>query len=99
MRLEPLGDTLGVVVNLQSTAARTGEEQATLSRNCQLQPGDRAFLQRTRHVDVVPAELRAQQRRDQAWADARGDRRREAQESLDILMESTPELGEDPRRR
>jgi len=98
MRLEPLGDTLGVVVNLQSAAARTREEQATLSRNCQLQPGDRAFMQRTRPVDVVPAELREQQRRAQAWADARGDRSRQAQESLEILMDSTPELAEDPRR-
>lgn len=99
IRLEPLGDTLGVVVNLQSTAARTGDELATLSRNCQLQPGDRAFMQRHRQVDVVPAEIRAQQRRAQAQADARGDRSRQAQESLDILMESTPELPVDPRKQ
>lgn len=99
IRLEPLGDTLGVVVNLQSTAARTGEEQATLSRNCQLQPGDRAFMQRKREVDVVPAHIRAQQQRAQAQADARGDRSRRAQESLDILMESTPELPVDPRKQ
>lgn len=99
IRLEPLGDTLGVVVNLQSTAARTGAEQATLSRNCQLQPGDRAFMQRERQVDVVPAGIREQQRRDQAWADARGDRSRQAQESLEILMESTPELPVDPRKQ
>lgn len=98
-RLEPLGDTLGVVVNLQSTAARTGDEQATLSRNCQLQPGERAFMQKERQIDVVPAELREQQRRDQARADARGDRSRQAQESLEILMESTPELPVDPRRQ
>lgn len=99
IRLEPLGDTLGVVVNLQSTAARTGEEQATLSRNCQLQPGDRAFMQRRRQVDVVPAHIRIQQQRAQAQADARGDRSRQAQESLEILMESTPELPADPRRQ
>lgn len=98
-RLEPLGDTLGVVVNLQSAAARTGAEQATLSRNCQLQPGDRAFMQRERQVDVVPAGIREQQRRDQSWADARGDRSRQAQDSLEILMESTPELPVDPRRQ
>ena len=99
IRLEPLGDTLGVVVNLQSTAARTGEEQAKLSRNCQLQPGDRAFMQRERQVDVVPAHVRIQQQRAQAQADARGDRGRQAQESLRILMESTPELLTDPRRQ
>jgi hypothetical protein len=99
MRLEPLGDTLGVVVNLQSTAARTGEEQATLSRNCQLAGDERALLQRARQVDVVSAEHREQQKRAQAWADARGDRSREAQESLEILMESTPELPRDPWRQ
>ena len=99
IRLEPLGDTLGVVVNLQSAAARTGAEQATLSRNCQLQPGDRAFMQRQRQVDVLPAGIREQQRRDQDWADARGDRSRQAQESLEILMESTPELPVAPRRQ
>lgn len=99
IRLEPLGDTLGVVVNLQSTAARTGAEQATLSRNCQLQPGERAFMQRDRQVDVVPVGIREQQRRDQSWADARGDRSRQAQDSLEILMESTPELPVDPRRQ
>ena len=99
LRLEELGDTLGVVVNVQSTAARTGEEQATLSRNCQLQPGDRAFLQRTRAIDVVPAHIRQQQQRAQAQADARGDRSLQARESLEILMESTPELPADPRRQ
>lgn len=99
LQLEALGDTLGVVVNVQSTAARTGEEQSTLSRNCQLQPGDRAFLQRQRQIDVVPAHIRQQQQRAQAQADARGDRSRQARESLEILMESTPELQADPRRR
>jgi hypothetical protein len=99
VRLEPLGDTLGVVVNLQSTAARTAEEQATLSRNCQLQPGEHALLHRPRQVDVVPAEIRAQQRRAQALADQRGDRSRQAQASLEILMGSTPELPVDPRRQ
>lgn len=98
IRLEDLGDTLGVVVNLQSTAARTGAEQATLSRNCQLEPGDRAFLQRRREVDVVPADIRLQQQQAQAQAEARGDRSRRARENLEILMESTPELPADPRR-
>jgi dUTP pyrophosphatase len=44
MQLEPLGDTLGVVVNLQSAVARTGDELEILSRNCQLAPGGRAVL-------------------------------------------------------
>jgi hypothetical protein len=41
--LEPLGDTLGVVVNLQDAKARNGDEATTQSRNCQLPEGQRAF--------------------------------------------------------
>lgn len=62
MELEPLGDTLGVVVNLQSGAALTGEELTVLSRNCQLAPGDRALMQRKRQFDGVDPALRAQHR-------------------------------------
>jgi len=60
MQLEPLGDTLGVVVNLQSGAATNGDELAILSRNCQLKPGERALLQPTRQIDVVDPSVRAQ---------------------------------------
>lgn len=56
--LEPLGDTLAVVVNLQDATARNGDEAMTLSRNCQLPEGQRAMLQRKRQVDVVDAETR-----------------------------------------
>jgi hypothetical protein len=45
--LEPLGDTLGVVVNLQDVAAKHADGATTLSRNCQLAEGQRAFLQGT----------------------------------------------------
>ena len=62
MELEPLGDTLGVVVNLQSGAAISGSELQILSRNCQLAPGENAFLQRKRQIDVVPSEICAQHR-------------------------------------
>lgn len=62
MELEPLGDTLGVVVNLQSGAAVSGSELQILSRNCQLAPGDNAFMQRKRQIDVVPPGIRAQHR-------------------------------------
>jgi hypothetical protein len=62
LRLEPLGDTLAVVVNLQSGAATTGDELEILSRNCQLQPGDRAFLQKNRQVDVLSPAIRAEQK-------------------------------------
>lgn len=59
LELESLGDTLGVVVNLQSGAATNGDDLEILSRNCQLAPGDRAFLQAERQIDVIPAGIRA----------------------------------------
>jgi hypothetical protein len=65
IELEPLGDTLGVVVNLQSGAATTGDELEILSRNCQLDPGDRALLQRNRQVDVIAPSVRAQHKANQ----------------------------------
>lgn len=65
LALEPLGDTLGVVVNLQDVTARNGDEAETLSRNCQLPEGERALLQARRQVDVVAPELREQFKRMQ----------------------------------
>jgi hypothetical protein len=65
-RLDPLGDTLGVVVNLQSGAATSGDDLEILSRNCQLEPGDRAYLQRNRQVDVLSPAVRAQHRANQS---------------------------------
>ena len=61
-QLQPLGDTLAVVVNLQSRAARNGDELEILSRNCQLAPGDRAAMQAQRRIDVLDPALRAQYR-------------------------------------
>ncbi|MEO6076049.1 MAG: restriction endonuclease [Dokdonella sp.] len=58
--LEPLGDTLGVVVALQNANARNGDEMETLTRNCQLGEGQRAFGQRNRQIDTVSPEVRAQ---------------------------------------
>ena len=66
MELEPLGDTLAVVVNLQSGAATNGDELEILSRNCQLEAGDRAFLQRTRQVDALSPSIRAQHKANNA---------------------------------
>jgi hypothetical protein len=60
LALEPLGDTLGVVVNLQDVAARNGDEAETLSRNCQLPEGQRAFMQTKRQVDAISPEVREQ---------------------------------------
>ena len=62
IRLEPLGDTLAVVVHLQNAAARTHDDMDTLSRNCQLAPGDNAFMQRPRTIDALDPAIRAQQR-------------------------------------
>ncbi|MEO7433329.1 MAG: hypothetical protein ABIR62_15155 [Dokdonella sp.] len=59
LALEPLGDTLAVVVNVQDLTAKTADGATTLSRNCQLIEGERAMLQGKREVDVVPAGLRA----------------------------------------
>ncbi len=56
--LEPLGDTLAVVVNVQNVIAKTSEEADTLSRNCQLQAGERALFQQKRQVDALDPELR-----------------------------------------
>lgn len=43
--LEPLGDTLAVVINVQDMLATTSEGADTLSRNCQLGAGERALFQ------------------------------------------------------
>lgn len=65
LELEPLGDTLGVVVNLQSGAARTGDELEILSRNCQLAPGERAMFQPNRQIDVIDPDIRRAHRANQ----------------------------------
>lgn len=65
LELEPLGDTLGVVVNLQSGAARTGDELEILSRNCQLAPGQRAMFQPNRQVDAIDPAIRRAHRANQ----------------------------------
>jgi hypothetical protein len=65
--LEPLGDTLAVVVNVQDVNAKTHDEATTLSRNCQLPQGQRSLMQARRQMDVVAPQLqrsfKAQQRR------------------------------------
>jgi hypothetical protein len=58
LALEPLGDTLAVVVNLQDVGAKSPDAAMTLSRNCQLPEGQRAFLQANRQVDVLAPALR-----------------------------------------
>lgn len=93
MTLEPLGDTLAVVVNLQSGAATTGDELEVLSRNCQLEPGDRALVQAKRDLNVIAPEVRAQHKASQALENDRArDRQREQEESMRILEATTPEM-------
>lgn len=93
LKLEQLGDTLAVVVNLQNAAARNGDEAETLSRNCQLQAGDRAFLQAKRQVDVLSPELRAKVQAQQRDASEDAERDRRAEEAAKILKLNTRELG------
>jgi hypothetical protein len=64
VRLEPLGDTLAVVVQLQDAAPANRDGMDTLGRNCQLAPGDHALFQRARTVDALDPAIRAQQRAD-----------------------------------
>lgn len=92
LELEPLGDTLGVVVNLQSGAARNGDELEILSRNCQLAPGDRAFLSRHRQVDVISPLVRDQHRRSQAQALQDAEWERKNAEAMEILEKTTPSV-------
>ncbi|WP_077441514.1 hypothetical protein [Rhodanobacter sp. C01] len=58
LALEPLGDTLSVVVNVQDVMATTSEGADTLSRNCQLGAGERAMFQQKRQVDALDPEVR-----------------------------------------
>ena len=81
LQLEPLGDTLAVVVHVQDAAPRDRDGMDTLSRNCQLAPGDHALFQRERTVDALDPEVRAQHRanaermRGQAQQQNAGDRK------------------------
>lgn len=64
--LAPLGDTLGVVVNVQDVTATTSAGADAVSRDCQLPEGQRAFLQPRRQIEALDPALRqafeAQQR-------------------------------------
>lgn len=91
-QLDPLGDTLAVVVHVQSRVARTGDELETISRNCQLAEGDRAFAQRERELDVIPREVRAQHAAQQSLGDDEAASRRRAEEAARVIEASTPEM-------
>ena len=55
--LGSLGDTPSVVANVQDVTATNVDEAETLSRNCQLPDGQRAFLQANREVAVESPDL------------------------------------------
>ncbi|MGH8146506.1 MAG: hypothetical protein ACREPY_09245 [Rhodanobacteraceae bacterium] len=56
--LDPLGDTLAVVVNVQDVTATTSEGADAVSRNCQLAEGQRAFLQPKRQIEALDPRVR-----------------------------------------
>lgn len=64
--LQPLGDTLAVVVNVQDVTAQRADDATTLSRNCQLAQGESAMFRTRRQLDVVSPELRAQFKQQQS---------------------------------
>jgi hypothetical protein len=92
LALEPLGDTLGVVVHLQSAAARNGDELELLDRNCQLAPGDRAMLQSDRRIDTVSPEVRAIVKAQRAEARDDAATRRRDEETRRVLEAGTPQM-------
>ena len=94
LELEALGDTLGVVVNLQSGAASNGDTLEILSRNCQLLPGDRALLQAHRQVDVISPLIRAQHRANNPAVDAQAlaEWKRSNAEAMRAIEDDTPEM-------
>ena len=90
--LEPLGDTLGVVVNLQNSAAQNGTELTTLSRNCQLAPGERALLSKALPIDPISPEVRAQHEANQNLSRQTDEQRMRQAESLRVLERNTKPL-------
>lgn len=90
-QLDPLGDTLAVVVHVENVAAANADELQTISRNCQLAPGDRAYMQSRRSLDVVPESARQQHkafdRQVRQGATAKQDKA-----AIDALMKNTPEM-------
>lgn len=57
--LDPLGDTLAVVVNVQDVTATTSEGADAVSRNCRLLEGQRAFLRQNRRIEALDPSLRS----------------------------------------
>jgi hypothetical protein len=64
--LDPLGDTLAVVVNIEDVTAKTAADAESISRNCQLPEGERAANQPKRQIDALDPALRKAFREQQA---------------------------------
>jgi hypothetical protein len=90
--LEPLGDTLAVVVHLQDATARTGDELETISRNCQLTPGDVALFQTRRQLDVIDPTIRARHKAVNTTAPDVEASQRRADEAMRLLEAGTPSM-------
>ncbi|MGG6463555.1 hypothetical protein [Solilutibacter silvestris] len=90
-QLDPLGDTLAVVVHLENVAAGNADELQTISRNCQLAPGDRAFMQSHRSLDVVPEAARQQHKAFDRQV-KQGGTAKQDRAAIDALMKNTPEM-------
>ncbi len=90
-QLDPLGDTLAVVVHLENVAASNADELQTISRNCQLAPGDRAFMQSNRSLDVVPESARRQHKAFDRQV-KQGGTAKQDKAAVDALMKNTPEM-------
>lgn len=88
--LAPLGDTLGVVINLQSGEAQTAAELQLLVRNCQLAVGDHAFLHDRRDRNVVPDAIWAQHEANQR----RSEDDQRADEAIKVLEDRVPSVHE-----
>lgn len=90
--MEPLGDTLAVVVHLQDADGRDADGLQTISRNCQLQPGDRAMFQADRSLDVVPQSIRLQQKSRNANARDAAARQRAADRENAAILNGMAEM-------
>ena len=94
-RLEPVGDTVGVVVSVQGRAATSGRLPRETGRRCRLAPGERIEPQ----PQSVPQStatgvdaLREQVESNSAPAEDDSSREQRNEEACRILEETTPEM-------
>lgn len=88
--LQPLGDTLGVIVNLKARAPRNRIERETLSRNCQLPHGQVAMFQKVHPTyDPAPEVVSSFEAAQHPPNRADAARRKAA---MRIIEASTPEM-------